>query len=84
MEAAIQQARALWIRSSQESEHLTRTERLSPLKCAFTPPNELPQDIWVDEVTYTGGLSRGNMGDDIPSLKLEAGEKITDQGKGYS
>ena len=31
----------------------------------------------MDEVTYTGGAFRGNMGDDIPSLKLEAGEKIT-------
>lgn len=31
----------------------------------------------MDEVTYTDGMFRGNMGDDIPSLKLEAGEEIT-------
>jgi len=36
----------------------------------------LPQDIWVDGITYTGSSFRGNMGDDIPSLKLSAGEKI--------
>jgi uncharacterized protein YegJ (DUF2314 family) len=47
------------------------------VKVRFTPPGESPQDIWVDEVTYTNGVFRGNMGDDIPSLRLEAGEKIT-------
>jgi len=30
----------------------------------------------VDEVTHTNGVFRGNIGDDIPTLKLEAGEKI--------
>jgi uncharacterized protein YegJ (DUF2314 family) len=34
------------------------------------------QDIWVDEMTYTNGILRGHVGDDIPALKLEAGEKI--------
>jgi uncharacterized protein YegJ (DUF2314 family) len=46
------------------------------VKVRFYPPGESPQDIWVDEVTYTNGVFRGMMGDDIPSLKLEAGEKI--------
>ena len=47
------------------------------MKVRFHPPDESPQDIWVDEVTYSSGVFRGLMGDDIPSLKLEAGEKIT-------
>ena len=47
------------------------------VKVRFTPPGESPQDIWVDEVTYTNGVFWGNMGDDIPSLRLEAGEKVT-------
>jgi uncharacterized protein YegJ (DUF2314 family) len=47
------------------------------LKVRFRPPDESPQDIWVDEVTYANGVFRGNMGDDIPALKLELGEKIT-------
>lgn len=46
------------------------------VKVRFFPPDELPQDIWVDEVTYSDGIFRGNMGDDIPSLKLKMGEKI--------
>lgn len=46
-------------------------------KVRFYPPDEPPQDIWVDGVTYTDGVFHGTMGDDIPSLKLEAGEKIT-------
>ena len=47
------------------------------VKVRFHPPGEASQDIWVDEVTYKNGVFRGNMGDDIPMLKLEAGEKIT-------
>jgi uncharacterized protein YegJ (DUF2314 family) len=47
------------------------------VKVRFYPPDELSQDIWVDNVTYTDGVFRGDMGDDIPSLKLEAGERIT-------
>ena len=47
------------------------------VKVRFYPPGESPQDIWVDGVTYTDGVFRGNMGDDIPALKLELGKKIT-------
>jgi uncharacterized protein YegJ (DUF2314 family) len=47
------------------------------VKVRFFPPDDLPQDIWVDEVIYTDGSFEGLMGDDIPSLRLEAGEKIT-------
>jgi uncharacterized protein YegJ (DUF2314 family) len=47
------------------------------VKVRFTPPGESTQDIWVDEVTYIDGVLRGFMGDDIPSLRLEAGETIT-------
>jgi uncharacterized protein YegJ (DUF2314 family) len=46
------------------------------LKVRFSPPDGSPQDIWVDNVTYTYGSFRGNMGDDIPSLKLRFGEEI--------
>jgi uncharacterized protein YegJ (DUF2314 family) len=51
------------------------------VKVRFFPSSESPQDIWVDEVTYSDGVFRGNMGDDIPSLKLELGKKITIQEK---
>ena len=47
------------------------------VKVRFYPTDESSQDIWVDEVTYSNGIFRGSMGDDIPSLKLELGEKIT-------
>lgn len=77
LEAATQQARDSLntFTSTITTPHVDRT--FVAVKVRFFPPNELPQDIWVDEVTYTGGAFRGNMGDDIPSLKLEAGEKIT-------
>lgn len=47
------------------------------VKVRFTPPGESPQDIWVDEVTYRQGVLRGAIGDDIPALRLEAGEMVT-------
>jgi len=55
--------------------HANRT--FVAMKVRFTPPGESPQEIWVDEVTYTDGVFRGNMGDDIPPLRLEAGERVT-------
>lgn len=55
--------------------HANRT--FVAVKVRFAPPGELPQDIWVDEVTHTNGVFRGAMGDDIPSLRLEAGERVT-------
>jgi uncharacterized protein YegJ (DUF2314 family) len=47
------------------------------VKVRFFPPGDLAQDIWVDGVTYADGSIRGTMGDDIPSLKLSIGDKIT-------
>ena len=77
LEAAIEQARASLdtFIAKITTPHADRT--FVAVKVRFTPPGESPQDIWVDEVTYTGGILRGNVGDDIPALKLEAGEKIT-------
>lgn len=79
VESAIRQARdtlALFIEKI-ETSHPDRT--FVAVKARFFPPDDLPQDIWVDEVTYSDGAFRGNMGDDIPSLKLEAGEKVNVQ-----
>jgi uncharacterized protein YegJ (DUF2314 family) len=77
LEAAIQQARSSLdtFIAKITTPHADRT--FVALKVRFTPPGESPQDIWVDEVTYTDGVLRGNVGDDIPALRLEAGEKIT-------
>ena len=76
LEAAIQQARNTLDKFTDRiaSPHPDRT--FVAVKVRFFPPDDLPQDIWVDEITYTGSSFRGNMGDDIPSLKLIAGEKI--------
>ena len=77
MDSAIRQARDtldLFVERLR-TPHPDRT--FVAIKARFFPPDDLPQDIWVDEVTYSDGAFRGNMGDDIPSLKVEAGEKIT-------
>ena len=77
MDSAIAQAR------DSLDEFITRittphsNQTFVAVKVRFSPPGESPQDIWVDEVTHTNGVFRGNMGDDIPSLRLEAGEKVT-------
>ena len=76
LDAAIEQARQSLddFIAKITTPHPDRT--FIAVKVRFTPPDESPQDIWVDEVTYTDGVLRGNMGDDIPLLRLEAGEKI--------
>jgi uncharacterized protein YegJ (DUF2314 family) len=77
LEAAIQQARG------SLDDFLTKITTPHPdrtfiaVKVRFAPPGESTQDIWVDEVTYIDGVLRGFMGDDIPSLRLEAGETIS-------
>lgn len=76
-DGAVQQARdslSTFITTIATS-HTDRT--LVAVKVRFSPPGEVSQDIWVDEVTYTDGVFRGSMGDDIPALRLEFGEKIT-------
>lgn len=76
LESAIQQARDSLPTFIQTiaTPHTSRT--LVAVKVRFMPPSEIPQDIWVDEVTYTDGVFRGSVGDDIPALRLEFGEKI--------
>ena len=76
LDAAIRQARASLdtFMDRVQTPHANRT--FVALKVRFYPPNEVPQDLWVDEVAYTGGVYRGRIGDDIPTLKLEAGEKV--------
>ncbi len=77
MEAAFQQARDtldLFIEKIGTS-HPDRS--LVAVKTRFFLPGELPQDLWVDQVTYADGAFRGTMGDDIPLLRLSIGDKIT-------
>lgn len=57
-----------------QTPHPART--FAAIKTRFFPPDGLPQDIWVDQVTYLDGSFRGNMGDDIPSLRLYLGDEI--------
>ena len=77
LDFAIQQARDSldMFLARLATPHADRT--FVAVKVRFYPPGEASQDIWVDAVTYTGGTFHGNIGDDIPTLKLEAGEKIT-------
>ncbi|HLF73941.1 MAG TPA: DUF2314 domain-containing protein [Anaerolineales bacterium] len=79
MESAFQQARDsldIFIEKIG-TPHPDRT--YAAIKVRFFPPGDLSQDIWVDEVTYEEGVFRGSMGDDIPTLRLQAGEEITVQ-----
>ncbi len=77
LDAAITQARdslSMFVEKIATA-HADRT--IVAVKVRFYPPDNLPQDIWVDGVTYTDGIFHGNMGDDIPSLRLKFGQKIT-------
>ena len=77
LEAAIEQARASLDTFIEKIGTPGADRTFIAMKVRFTPPGESPQDIWVDEVTYIDGILRGTMGDDIPALKLEAGEEVT-------
>lgn len=76
LEAAIRQARDSLdtFIAKITSSHANRT--FVAVKVRFTPPDEAAQDIWVDNVTYSNGKFRGDVGDDVPGLRLEAGEPV--------
>ena len=76
MESAFQEARDTlsFFIERIAAPHPNRT--YIAVKVRFSTPDGLSQDIWVDNVTYTDETFRGNMGDDIPSLKLSFGEEI--------
>ena len=76
LETAIEQARGTLADFIAKITTPRADQTIVALKVRFYPPDELPQDIWVDGITYTDGDFRGDMGDDIPKLKLEFGEKI--------
>lgn len=77
LDAAIAQARDSLnqFTETMATPHADRT--YVAVKVHFSPRDEFPLDIWVDDVTYADGIFRGNIGDDIPSMKLEVGERIT-------
>ena len=77
MDAAFQQARDTLDSFIERigTAHPGRT--LVAVKVRFLPPDGIPQDIWVDEISYQDGSFRGTMGDDIPSLRLSVADKIT-------
>ena len=77
LDAAIKQARDTLddFIAQIATPHADRT--FVALKVRFYSPEASPQDIWVDEVTYQNGVFRGAIGDDIPTLKLEMGEKVS-------
>jgi len=76
MESAFQEARDTlsFFIEKIGTPHPNRT--YVAVKVRFSPPDDPAQDIWVDNVTYADETFRGNMGDDIPSLKLSFGEEI--------
>ena len=76
MESAFQEAR---VTLGFFIEQITKPHPNRPyvaVKVRFSPPDSSPQDIWVDNITFTDESFRGNMGDDIPYLKLSFGEEI--------
>jgi uncharacterized protein YegJ (DUF2314 family) len=76
LESAIEEARATLDVFIQKIGTPYPDRTFVAVKVRFSPPDESPQDIWVDEVTYSNGVFHGSMGDDIPSLKLSMGEKV--------
>ena len=76
MESAFRAARNTLNTFTQKIETPQANRTYVAVKVRFYPPETVSQDIWVDGVTYQNGVIRGNMGDDIPALKLSFGKNI--------
>lgn len=76
MESAFAEARASLDQFIQLLAEPNPTRTFAALKIRFTLPDGTTQDIWCDEVTYKEGQFTGNMGDDLPSLRLYFGDRI--------
>jgi uncharacterized protein YegJ (DUF2314 family) len=75
MESAFAEARASLDQFIQLLASPNPTRTFVALKVRFTSPDG-GQDIWVDNVTYEDGRFHGLMGDDLPALRLEFGERV--------
>ena len=75
--AAVQQARDTLNEFAQRIQTPHPNRDFVALKVRFTSPDASSQDIWVDNVAYNGTSFEGDMGDDIPALKLTFGERIS-------
>ena len=77
MESAFAQARASLGEFIMHIAAPNPAREFAALKVRFTLPDGSTQDIWCDDVTHEDGQFTGNMGDDIPALKLSFGDRIT-------
>jgi len=76
MESAFAEALATLDEFIQLLAEPNPTRTFAALKIRFTLPDGTAQDIWCDDVTYADDQFTGNMGDDIPSLRLAFGDRI--------
>jgi uncharacterized protein YegJ (DUF2314 family) len=76
MESAFQEARVTLDFFIEEIARPHPNRTYAAVKVRFSSPDGSAQDIWVDNIIYTDESFRGNMGDDIPALKLSFGEEI--------
>ena len=75
--AAVQEARQSLPRFIELLSVPAPDRTFAAVKVRFTSPDGTSQDIWVDRVTYDGAKLTGDMGDDIPALKLAFGDPLT-------
>lgn len=77
MEAAFTQAHATLHEFIQHIATPNITRTFAALKVRFKLPDGSAQDIWCDNVTHRDDQFTGNMGDDIPALRLAFDDRIT-------
>ncbi|MFZ5858200.1 MAG: DUF2314 domain-containing protein [Chloroflexota bacterium] len=77
METAFAQAHATLHEFIQRIATPNASRTFAALKVRFELPDGTSQDIWCDNVTYIDGQFTGNMGDDIPALRLAFDDRIT-------
>lgn len=76
MGSAFAEARASLDEFVQRLDDPNPTRTFAALKVRFTLPDGSTLDIWCDDVAYEDGQFTGNLGDDLPSLKLSFGDRL--------
>ncbi len=77
LESAFEEARATLGEFVRRIQTPNPARTFAALKVRFTHTDRTIEYIWVDNVTYENGILRGEVGDDLPDLRLTAGELIT-------
>lgn len=75
-ERAVQQAKDTFPDFVERFQNPRGARTFAAIKIRFENPDQTFEDIWMDTLTYEAGIFTGAVGDDLPQLRLQFGERI--------